>query len=254
MLALRCSSVGSAILGCLALGLVAIGTCPVWGQDLDSANEKLVQWIQSNKSDVDQQLDSQVRAWIAKEIANKNPNMTISIGSQLLNVGYPITLKTFAGEFFTFPLTEEDAKALDFEPTNFTMASTSRMDIRRPAIAELSNIVINSADNLDGSAKVTGKCTIKAGDNVPGRKYAVRFSYRGQGNTESFSYLEKDLGAGTTDVAFSFDAINDDDKKDKFSGPLAVLLDLATIEEKDGNYEINVFSNTVPLLLHVAAP
>lgn len=236
---------------CLML-LVALTPSYSQAQNLDEANQKLVEWIKKyNAFGPDHAISSDMASAIAERIAAGESNIRMTIGPGLIGAKQPFLLQTYADQFFAFPLSAEDATALGVEQTNVGFVSNKKQDTKKTPIIKFSDLKIENADALPGTSEIKGSVGTEQLGDLSG-KYAVRLSYSANNNVSNFFWLEQPLPEGKGTLDFHFGPVNKDvAPAEAYKGPLPIFIDLVTVEEKDGQIIIDVYSNTVAKMLHI---
>lgn len=235
---------------CLALGfgLTAV-RADVGVPAKGAARNKIVAWVtQNNKFGPTSGIVKDMSNAVDQEIHRVN-NLTLAFGSGLTRSGKAHIVTTWAGEVFTFDLTDAQARKMGVKPSSVDFSTgTKSLDKRQtPAIATVQGLAIDNANNLDGAKPITGVITVVAGQPLPATM-AVRLSYMvGKSTVSSFHYPKPGQNGGK--IAFSFGKINGNGRA--FAGPLVVFVELVTITEQNGNIDATTLSNTVATLVDV---
>ncbi len=233
---------------------VLLGGATVLGADDQpaSARDQAVAWLKANNRfgpdsqlvrDMTDQIDSQI---------DKVNNLSLTIGGGMTKADTPYQLNIWAGQFFAFELTDDQATALGVGNKSIDVSTgTKHLDRRlSPALVKLQTPKIDGAPNLDGGAKVTGTVKFKAATK-PTEQVAVRLSYMvGQSTSSSFQYFDNGLPEDDT-IHFSFSPINKDNKDKPFAGPLVLFVDLVTVKEVNNDAQVTILSNTTAVLVDV---
>ncbi len=235
-----------------AILLIGFTTSHTQAQNLDEANQKLVEWIKKyNAFGPDHAISGDMASAIAERIAAGESNIRMTIGPGLIGAKQPFLLQTYADQFFAFPLSAEDATALGVEQTNVGFVSNKKQDTKKTPIIKFSDLTIENPDALSGTSEIKGRVSTEQLGDLSG-KYAVRLSYSANNNVSNFFWLEEPLPTGKGTLAFHFAAVNKDvTPEEAYKGPLPIFVDLVTVEEKDGQIIIDVYSNTVAKMLHI---
>lgn len=242
-----------------ALGLFLAPVAVVLAQatipDSRAARDKIVAWIRANnKWGPDHAIVRDTSEQVDADIGRVN-NLTLTYGSGLTRSGRPCQLCVWAGQFFAFELTNDQAKALGTGPSSMSYTTGTKQRDRRqtPPAVIISKPGLRDAQNLDGKADVSGAVTFKASGPLP-EKSAIRMSFEvGQSTTSRFQYLDGGLPADGKLLTFAFKGINADRAKGEkdFAGPLVLFFDLCTVKEKDQAVEVTILSNSVAGLVDV---
>ncbi len=183
----------------------------------------------------------------------ENRNFAMVFGSGLTLSGKAWIVQSCAGQFFSFTLTDGQARALAIQPLVVRHTSGSfRRDRRAPRQpVRLESPAIGKAESLDGSKPVTGTVRYQATEALS-FPLAVRMSYLVR-ETTVLSYHHMDgLKAGKGTIRFSFDPVNSPrDRGKAYHGPLPVFLDLVVLSGRPPEVRTTLLSNTVGRLVEV---
>jgi hypothetical protein len=186
--------------------------------------------------------------WLVDEEVENGNNVSLIFGSNFLRSGKAAQVFLFAGQFFSFELSRDQAARLELKPNTVRQLIDKRYDrTDTPLLAELSTLKIDGSDVLDRSKKITGSVACRTLAKGRGQ-LALRLSYRGtDGYVASFHYLDKGGVDGKRKLAFSFSPIDY-----SRAGPLVLFLDLCTVIERHGRLpDIVRHSNTLGVLVQV---
>lgn len=218
--------------------------------DSKAAGDEMLRWIKSNNSfGSDSKLVSDMSELIQSEVAEGKP-FSITMGPKLVKSGQPYQLHVFAGTFFKFRLTAEQARRLDLGDSSLTYSSgPASREMKGETLVKLGVPQFKNGTTIKGSEHITGSvdCETLAKN---GEEIALRLSYYTTGNRMSFHYPES-LPVNNGQVAFDFGEINSADGQEKFSGPVVVFMDLCTVKENNGNITVTLHSDTVAVLVDV---
>jgi hypothetical protein len=211
------------------------------------ADDRAVSWLRAHVRH--KKLVPQLTALIDRH-ADEYNGMTLLLGKTVTGSG-AYRLELWAGEFFPFPLSQSQARALKVQGKTVQYIKRARgLDERvTPVRAKLGAVTLDGGMVLDGKKSVRGEvvCDVMS---PPGRKVALRLSYSVEGETESRLYpLKGELEKGKKTLRFSFPAIHNRGKKD-YTGPLVLFLDLCRLDSKDGG-GATLLSNTRAALIDV---
>ncbi|MBY0514272.1 MAG: hypothetical protein K2P78_10220 [Gemmataceae bacterium] len=214
--------------------------------------DKLTGWLEEHASV--KALPNHAGEAFDKAFADGN-TFRYALGSELTDTETPYLIDCWDNRLYFHALSAEQAKAFKLGPRSaIQFAPTARQRARRLAspLVQLEAATITGGKSVDNLSPIKGKVTLKA-SKAPAGKYTLRMSYRrGSAMTDTFHHLEELPEAGEK-VSFSFSAVNRADDKDKFTGPLPVYIDLVTIVKKETDFQITIYSNTLPVLLDVTA-
>jgi hypothetical protein len=219
--------------------------------DSSAAGEEMLRWIKSNnRFGSDSKLVEDMAELIQSEIA-KGQTFSLTFGPNLMKSGQPHQLHLFAGKFFKFRLTAEQARRLDVDGGSLTHASgpSSHKELRGDTLVKLSAPQFQGGNTLKGSQRMTGQVTCETLKNTGGQ-YAIRLSYYTSGNRMSFHYPDS-LPVTNGQLSFDVSAVNSAEDREKFSGPLVVFMDLCTVKENNGEITVTLHSETVAVLVDV---
>ncbi len=233
----------------LLLGAAALGA----DDEPDSARDQAVAWIKANNKfgpnsqlvrDMTDQIDSQI---------DKVNNLSLTFGGGLTKSDKACQLNIWAGQFFVFELTDDQAKQLGVgdKSVDFT-TGTKHLDKRKtPALVKLQNPKLDGGANVDGGKPVAGKVKFKV-TTKPTEQLALRLSYAvGESTSSSFTYLDAGLPDDDA-ISFSFSPINKDSNK-AYAGPLVLFVDLVTVKNVDSDVQVTILSNTTAVLVDVGS-
>jgi DNA-binding beta-propeller fold protein YncE len=227
---------------------------PAGGQKISeaAAGEEMLRWIRANNRFGPTSKLVQDMAELIKQEVAENKSFLLTLGPKLVKTGRPHRLHVFAGNFYEFPLSEAQAKALHLDGGTLTHDSgpSGQSEQRVAPVAKLSDPKFTGGSTISGSQKISGTIdcqTLQVGEG----KYAVRLAYYTSRNSMQFSYLEGPLPAKQGPLAFSFSPLNSSADKEPFAGPLVFFLDLCTATEEQGDVKLTLFSNTVGTLVDV---
>jgi hypothetical protein len=217
----------------------------------DPARNKAVAWLKANnRFGPSHKLVKDMTEAIDQEL-EEGQDVSLTFGPGLMKSDKATIISLFAGEFFSFELTNAQATQHGVSKSGASVYASKRSDRRAPANAKLASLKIDSAPNLEGNKKITGQVSVQALQKSD-EKFAVRLSYRIQGkNSSSFHYLDKPLSDMPEPIRFSFSAVNDARDQKPHRGPLVAYVDLCTVKEKGGNVEVVLYSNTIGVLVDV---
>jgi hypothetical protein len=173
------------------------------------------------------------------------------VGAQLLRSSKPALLAGHPSGFFVFPLTEAQAKALQFGPTTLRWRGCRKaIDARRPAPrVHLSSLRFDHANQQPSAARLTGKVHYEVGETPVTGPYAVRitFYHRGLSHAGLIWFRQPPL-QGVGELAFDCPAVGS--YRDQPHGPLVFFAEIVT--ETDGRTIVE--SDACATLMDVAPP
>jgi hypothetical protein len=177
-------------------------------------------------------------------------DVTVLVPSRLSKSGKAFYGTTFAGVFFAFELTEDQARRAGFDPEGVITRQGPKRGSARQAqpLVHLDRLSIDNAARVSGDRSLTGSavCHFFA---EPRGELVVRITYKLKGSTVEITKPLRDLPQDGV-LRLSIDAINRDNK-DPHAGPLPLFVDVCSVSGTGFDRKLTVVSNTQSLLLDV---
>ncbi|MGA7919561.1 MAG: hypothetical protein WCA38_07795 [Candidatus Acidiferrales bacterium] len=222
------------------------------GNKQEPANKQAIDWIKANnRFGSHSQLVKDMTDLIEDEFGEGNV-VSLTFGTGLMKSGTAHQIWIFAGEFFAFEFSMQQAKQADAEKSSVTQFSVSLRDrcAAAPA-AKLESFDVDDAESVAGIKPLTGKVSLRDFKDADG-KYALRLFFRTSDlNHSRFFYLNDPEQFKTGTAHFEFGAINKPGDTKIFAGPLVAFLNLCSVAQNGQNVEVTLYSNTVATLLNV---
>lgn len=223
-----------------------------WPPSADSARQTIVEWLQNNnKFGPDSGFVNDMRQ-VAEEEIEKEMNVNFFFGADLMESGVFKSLSLFNHRVMVFDMTPEQAAAMELGSSSVTTSSSgSHGSPAEQQSFELSQLVVNSADAVGKNAKISGQVFCKALGDTGSQEYALRISYRAAQGVSQFHYLDTAPSSDGETISFEFEAVNDEDAETVFTGPVAMLFDIVTVDQSGGDVKITYHSNLLGQMVTV---
>ncbi len=224
--------------------------------DVAATSKAVVDWIKDNNKFGP---GAQIVEIEASHLVNDLPQfnyISYTFGPGLMKSGKAHQLLVWAGQVFTFQLTDEQAARLQpkIEPfsSRYENGNIGREQRYTPPLAKLSSPVIKDAKELDPEQTIEGAVEVNIQTEFP-KEIVLRLSYRAVGATvRRYFYPKEELGKGTTKLRFSFGGLKSKNEESRVkSQPLVLFLDLCIVPQQ-GQVD-KILSNTVAVLVDVNA-
>jgi hypothetical protein len=229
------------------LGLVWVGLAS--GQDR-SLRDDAVTWLKENNNyGPDSGFVSDMTQVIDENLA-EDMNINFFFGSDLMSSGSFKTLHLYNGSLLSFELSSDQAAAMQLESSSVQVSTSGAMGRKAErATFELTDLQIDSASDVNGAETFRGRVMCKATAPSTENGFAIRVGYRAQAGTAQFKYLDVTPDAAGTPIEFEFGPINDADETETYTGPLAVMFDIVTVNQENG--DTTSHSNVVGQMINV---
>jgi hypothetical protein len=245
---------GLGLLFCLG-AVVAAGPAHGQPKTSDSLRKQVLAWLDRHYTDTDGETQAKVRQLVQNNL-DQGHDWVLTFGPAVMRSGRAYQVHVFAGRFYTFALSEAQARKRLSGPAGITLSEGERCyQVQTPQII-LKSVRIDGSCQLDPHKKITGTVSYKLKGDLPAG-VSLRLSYRvGNSFTQTFCRLSETLDRQEGTCRFSFSPLHgDDDSEAKLkTGPLVVFVDVCTVTQlqEDPYIEVKVLSNSAGVLLDVA--
>lgn len=217
-----------------------------WPPTKDAFREAATEWLRSaNKFGPDHAIVTDMMQALDEEM-EKDMNLNLFFGSDLMDSGKFQSMHLFCHQLLTFDMTGEQAAAMGLGNLSVTTTSSGAMGIpAEKASFELSQLVIRDSDQIGAKQKFSGKIRCRAvADSIAG-DFALRVSYRGNAGISQFQYLDQAPDKTGTTIEFEFGPINEEDAAEVFTGPLAIIFDIVSVDQSGGDVKVYLHSRAI---------
>jgi hypothetical protein len=228
---------------------------PTLGRQQSGAAERAIAWFnQGDDGLVTRGVIISNTSMKVREAADRNENISLTIGRNLSKRQRAYQVWVFADDFFVFPLTSEQESAFALGENSIITRTTRRKDSTSfPLAAEFRTFNVSNAQRLKGSDRITGSVISQPLSRASG-DYALRLTYITEEYTrQTWLYLPKNAMPPGGVVEFSFDAINGPAERKPHVGPLALFLVLCAADASQRNELEVLHSNATSAMVNVVA-
>jgi hypothetical protein len=242
----------------IAFGLLSLSTwygavAQSWPPSKESASQAVLKWLQQNSAHGPDSNFVNDMSQLAKDEIENGMSINFFFGSELMESGQFKSLSVFCNQVVPFDMTESQASAMELESSSVTTTTSGAMGVPAEKQSfQISNLMIDGGDSLGPHAKITGSIHCKALTDAGGKEYAIRISHRGNQGASQFKYLDSVPDASGQTLSFEFDPINEEGAGEEFTGPVAMLCDIVTVDSSGGDVQVTVHSNMVGSLVTIS--
>jgi len=238
----------------LTLGTLFIGALPAGADnrtDTEAVRRQATSWIKAAaKPGPNSPLATNVSQRISDTL-DEGRNVGVLLSAELAKSGKAQWGLSWAGVFFVFDLTPEQARRYGLEPEVVVTQQGARRNDQRLAqpAAQLDRLHIDNVAAQPGDRDLTGSVTLQL-YGASRSDLLLRVSYKLKGSTVEVTKPLRELPADGR-VLFTIDPINRPDRKEVYDGPLPVFVDVCVEKGEGINRQLLVVSNTLGVLVDI---